>query len=56
MSNRRPHTWQEPPTGWYPFGWHVDKPGALIFSEEVDDSGMPRFERPAVIATEEGAE
>lgn len=39
-----------PPSGWYAFGTHAgwdskDIP-PLEFSEEVDEAGMPLFERP----------
>lgn len=34
-----------PPEGWFDFGTHVDIPGPLEFSSEVDESGVPRWER-----------
>lgn len=39
-------TYLEPPEGWYPFGTHVDTPSRMEFSQEVDDAGMPIWERP----------
>lgn len=36
----------EPPEGWYPFGYHIDIQVSLEFSTEVDDAGMPLWERP----------
>lgn len=38
----------EPPTGWFPFGSHVDRPDVnqLEFSKELDDGLMPLWERP----------
>lgn len=35
-----------PPAGWFVFGTHVDRPGPLDFSDEVDEAGMPLWERP----------
>lgn len=41
------------PSGWYPFGTHAgwdteDIPEKIEFSDEVDDAGMPLWERPRV--------
>jgi hypothetical protein len=36
----------EPPKGWYIFGTHVDVIVMLEFSEEVDNDGLPKWERP----------
>jgi hypothetical protein len=41
--------WDDPPAGWYPFGYHADWKGGtpeLEFSEEVDEDDDPRWERP----------
>lgn len=36
------------PDGWFPFGSHAPYPwvGRMEFSDEKDDAGMPRWERP----------
>lgn len=39
--------YREAPEGWYQFGTHVDYPGDLEFSEEIDEEdGLPLWERP----------
>jgi len=49
-----------PPDGWFGFGTHIEFGGPLEFSDEVDDSGMPKWERhveaPPVEVTEAMAE
>lgn len=37
----------EPPAGWFTFGSHLDYRGLLEFSDEFDEGGYPRFERPS---------
>ena len=39
-----------PPVGWFAFGTHIDRPGPLEFSVELDETGMPLWERPARLA------
>lgn len=34
------------PIGWFQFGTHVDSPGHLLFSDEYDEGGLPRWEKP----------
>jgi rubredoxin len=41
-----PVTFKPPPEGWFAFGYHVDIPGPLQFSDETDEAGMPLWERP----------
>jgi hypothetical protein len=45
-------TYVEPPEGWFIFGTHVDTPGPLEFSEELDEGGLPRWERPVASGDE----
>ncbi|MFF2053681.1 hypothetical protein ACFVU2_18910 [Leifsonia sp. NPDC058194] len=35
-----------PPAGWSVIGTHLDTTGPLEFSTELDDAGMPLWERP----------
>lgn len=44
-------TYQEPPPGWSAFGHHAnDNPvPSIVFSKEVDEAGMPLWERPVNI-------
>lgn len=41
---------EEPPSGWYVFGthagWDAEHVPLLEFSEELDEAGMPYWERP----------
>lgn len=46
-STRKVETPPEPPEGWFNFGTHVDHDGPIEFSDEKDDAGMPKWERPA---------
>lgn len=45
-STREVETAPEPPEGWFNFGTHVDHDGPIEFSDEKDDAGMPKWERP----------
>ena len=43
----------QPPEGWFVFGSHVGFDGPLEFSEALDETGMPRWERhPTQLAGE----
>lgn len=47
-------TYQEPPEGWFTFGHHADQPAVVLeFSSEVDEDGLPLWERPKVEDAEE---
>lgn len=46
-STREVETAPEPPEGWFHFGTHVDHDGPIEFSDDTDDAGMPKWERPA---------
>lgn len=39
----------EPPEGWFVFGTHVDHDGPIESSDETDEAGMPKWERPVQI-------
>lgn len=42
------------PEGWFTFGHHADQPTVVLeFSSEVDEDGLPLWERPKVEETEE---
>lgn len=44
---------KEPPSGWYTFGthagWNTGEVPRLEFSEDVDEAGMPYWERPLLL-------
>lgn len=42
-------TYREPPEGWYAFGTHVDDPRKVVFSDDLDEGGMPLWEQPVCL-------
>lgn len=39
-------TYLPPPPGWFTFGTHVDSDVSLEFSKELDEDGLPFWEKP----------